>query len=473
MGADDFVSKPYEPEMIIRRVAHVSAHAAYIKIMAEKKLEEKLSEIELRSECDELTGLYNRTALEKRVSSYFIGSKRLGAVFIMIDIDNFKNVNDSLGHIRGDDTLMKIADILRGCFRGDDVICRMGGDEFSVFLPAEISSAELNYRLMKLCEQMRIKIGSTEITCSAGACVSPDYGGDYQTLYNNADMALLTAKRKGKNRYQIYNGQSELPTHVLYHNIDWLLDESADAVFICNAESYELLYMNRVAGAMTGKTVRDCIGRKCYEALWNENEPCSYCVKLSANGHEICEREVVPEGSDRRYQIQCRLIDWGGSPARLQYIRDNTKLDTTLRELKEVSEDRKRLLAFVPCGLFRYFADDENDRFDFISENMLIMLGYTRECFDEKFGGRFSNMVWHEDRKRVIDEINAQIAHGDTDYTEYRIEKSDGTLIWARDDGHIVTSEDGTQRFYVAISDITEQKKMEQRLGEGDRSTGQ
>ena len=121
------------------------------------------------------------------------------------------------------------------------------------------------------------------------------------------------------------------------------------------------------------------------------------------------------------------------------------------------------LLRYTPGGIFSYSAD-EDEQFAFISQNMLDFLGYTREEFLEQCGGRFSGMVYAEDRTRVLREIDEQISRGDFDDCEYRIAKKDGTLAWVHDQGHIVQDESGKKWFYVVIVDITHTIDIQRRL---------
>lgn len=117
----------------------------------------------------------------------------------------------------------------------------------------------------------------------------------------------------------------------------------------------------------------------------------------------------------------------------------------------------------APGGIFVYSADDD-ERFSYVSPNMLSMLGYTQEEFDQKFNGRFSCLVYPEDRERVLAEIESQIKGGRYDACTYRIEKKDGTVIWVRDEGHIVVDENGHSWFYVVILDITSSVQAHKKL---------
>lgn len=116
-------------------------------------------------------------------------------------------------------------------------------------------------------------------------------------------------------------------------------------------------------------------------------------------------------------------------------------------------------MELMPGGFFRYGADGEQ-KFTFISKSMLDMLGYTREEFMEKFNGSFQEMVYEEDRQRVMRELDLEIKNGVDTCCEYRIEKADGTLKWVYDVGRLIVDEDGQRWYYVVITDIDEHKEI-------------
>lgn len=171
--------------------------------------ERKKYEVSLKAiaERDSLTALYNRKAMENIVRTTMESSQRGRAAFFMLDIDNFKELNDTYGHIYGDQVLKMVAEKLRSTFRTSDVIARMGGDEFAVFIPHIPSDEFINSIATELCRRLYIKIseGSTSqnISCSLGIAFSPDNGADFPALYQNADMALYYAKGNGKNQYAV------------------------------------------------------------------------------------------------------------------------------------------------------------------------------------------------------------------------------------------------------------------------------
>lgn len=319
MSAEDFISKPYNPVILRHRVRNAVMNSKVKKIELERQMNKELLEAELAVNKDALTELSTRKVLESKVNDFFANSENSGAVFVMIDVDNFKDVNDIYGHIKGDETLKHVGEILRSSFRDEDIICRMGGDEFAIFIPKKFERKQLELKLTRLCDNLVFMIEKIQVTCSIGACLAPKYGQDYQTLYNNSDMALLASKRYGKNQFQIFSGQTVLPSYVFYRNMDWLLDEFNDAVIVCAKDSFELLYINKNACEIAGKEKRECMGKKCYEVLWGRKKPCPHCPKDLEPSKDFIETKVVINGEN--CMMRTKLISWGGAPARVQYIQ--------------------------------------------------------------------------------------------------------------------------------------------------------
>ncbi len=160
---------------------------------------------------DPLTGLLNRRAFIENINFAFKIAERHNNMFaiLFIDLDNFKPVNDSFGHETGDALLQKIAQILTNDVRQSDVIARIGGDEF-VALLNDISSIEnvenvINKLIADISRTHKIHQHKIEVTASIGAAIYPLHGKDTESLLRNADAAMYEAKRRGKNRYLIFN----------------------------------------------------------------------------------------------------------------------------------------------------------------------------------------------------------------------------------------------------------------------------
>ena len=159
-----------------------------------------------RANRDGLTGLYNRIYFERAVRKRLSGGNCRGAL-IFIDVDDFKKVNDALGHLAGDVILRSTARRILSVFHHSDVVARYGGDEFVVFV-SNISRETLESRLDQLCAMFHNPYLEGEmhyeVMGSIGAALCPEGGNDYDTLLAHADAALYEAKRLGKNQYRLY-----------------------------------------------------------------------------------------------------------------------------------------------------------------------------------------------------------------------------------------------------------------------------
>ncbi len=165
---------------------------------------------------DFLTGLPNRALLIERFSlAIGLARRHLKQVALLyLDLDDFKHINDSLGHAIGDQLLQSVADRLVACVRNTDIVCRQGGDEFVILL-AEIEqtldTAQIADKLLEVFAKPH-RIGGQElyVTVSIGISVYPDDGNDVETIIQNADTAMFHAKSIGRNNYQFFRDQMNI-----------------------------------------------------------------------------------------------------------------------------------------------------------------------------------------------------------------------------------------------------------------------
>jgi diguanylate cyclase (GGDEF)-like protein/PAS domain S-box-containing protein len=165
---------------------------------------------------DNLTGLPNRSLLQDRLARSIARAERSGrkVAVLFIDLDNFKNINDTLGHDVGDELLRQVSRRLSECVRLEDTIARQGGDEFIVLLDNLDDGRNASIVAQKVLNALRqpLQLGGTEqhVSGSVGIAVYPEDGRDAQTLMKNADTAMFHGKSLGKNTYQYFTAQMNI-----------------------------------------------------------------------------------------------------------------------------------------------------------------------------------------------------------------------------------------------------------------------
>jgi diguanylate cyclase (GGDEF)-like protein len=174
-----------------------------------EELEKKNRQLKHLARTDMMTGLYNRTRFTEFVEMEVERLKRTGETssLIILDLDDFKNVNDLYGHPNGDTVLKLVAGVIKGQLRSTDILCRFGGEEFAVLLPGTAPEGALNVaeKIRGAIEGCSFtgKLESLKITASLGlATLGTNGATSFDTAYQKADQALYNAKGKGRNRIE-------------------------------------------------------------------------------------------------------------------------------------------------------------------------------------------------------------------------------------------------------------------------------
>lgn len=166
------------------------------------------TELQQKADTDLLTGLTNKAATIRLIKEYMANNPNGIGVLFIIDIDNFKKINDTMGHAFGDEVLKELGNQLRSMFRAMDVVGRFGGDEFMVFMSDVKDPAAIKRNGDRLREFFRnFKAGEYvkySVTASIGAAVFSDDGKDFDSLFKNADKAVYVVKKRGKNDVAFY-----------------------------------------------------------------------------------------------------------------------------------------------------------------------------------------------------------------------------------------------------------------------------
>lgn len=180
----------------------------------------KLKEMDLllRAEKDALTGIYNQGATEQLIHNAIeSGNENTLSAMMIIDLDNFKEANDLLGHANGDQLLEKTAETLKEMFKGGDVIGRIGGDEFMIYMRNLTSISDADEMAGNIVKRVRYDLDfegqPIRVTCSVGVAVYPYHGKTYEELFEKADRAVYTVKANGKDGYRVYHAA----TTTVYH----------------------------------------------------------------------------------------------------------------------------------------------------------------------------------------------------------------------------------------------------------------
>ncbi len=197
----------------MRHQAEVDGIVLNIRDVTDRKsLEDEMRHQALH---DDLTGLANRTLFVERVNDAVRSPKRNGEVVavLFIDLDDFKLINDSLGHLIGDQVLVSVADRIQQCLRLSDVASRLGGDEFAVLLSGIYGATEVFEVAERIRESLRVpvQVGEQEFPLSASLGIASDLDGTRsgEDLLRSADLAMYQAKQQGKDRIELFEDHME------------------------------------------------------------------------------------------------------------------------------------------------------------------------------------------------------------------------------------------------------------------------
>lgn len=175
-----------------------------------RELQKLADEFRYRALHDTLTGLPNRALLNEEFNRAAAHAKRAGKQFavLLLDLDNFKFINDTYGHDVGDELLKLAASKIRGALRGEDIVCRVGGDEFIVLVESVQNLQQIETvgqgLLQALQSELQVANRPVTVGVSIGAALYPQHGQDLNELKRNADIAMYGAKEAGKNRLMIF-----------------------------------------------------------------------------------------------------------------------------------------------------------------------------------------------------------------------------------------------------------------------------
>lgn len=201
VGASDFIHKPFDRDVLINRIVNTIENSRRIENLTEE------------ATLDKLTGFFNKATGTDKISE--MCTRKAGAL-ILFDLDNFKLVNDLYGHDMGDKVLVAFSTVIRHNVRTDDIISRIGGDEFMGFFPmlseeSVIASLteRINTQLMHEADALMGDDHGIPLGISVGVAFAPVHASEYKSLFQFADNALYKAKLNGKHGYFIHDDSSD------------------------------------------------------------------------------------------------------------------------------------------------------------------------------------------------------------------------------------------------------------------------
>lgn len=293
-----------------------------------KNIEEvKAKELELlrQSRIDPLTGLLNRGASITEINRLLAENERKNSALLIIDVDNFKAVNDTYGHMYGDKVLADTAYKLTNIMGSQMVVGRLGGDEFLVFMPDVGDGLSVYEKARVVARELysaQQEEQSVKISNSIGIAFYPRHGRIFHELYGKADIALRHAKQSGKSCYSVYGDEVSEVDRMDYVNREWLIDELEEIVYLSDIEDYTLLYVNRAGRELTGIKMGEFEQNKCYKLLQGRDTPCPFCTNAKLNKKEFYTWEFENPHFHKNFIVKDKLVDWNGKSVRMEIAVD-------------------------------------------------------------------------------------------------------------------------------------------------------
>ena len=205
----------YTPHIVDGVVRGIFVHVADVTPLKllEHELKAAKAKAELLATHDFLTGLPNRVLWQDRITQALALARRQHQMLavLTVDIDDFKNINDTFGHSEGDRLLVEVASRIKNTMRDVDTVARFGGDEFIVVIPEIESESQVQVVADRLLASLRRPLGlgseTIEPACSLGIALYPAHGTTPEALMVNSDRALYAAKKRGKRCYAFFAGE--------------------------------------------------------------------------------------------------------------------------------------------------------------------------------------------------------------------------------------------------------------------------
>lgn len=344
-----------------------------------------------QAERDALTKLLNK-ASTRQLAAEYLDERDEGAqaAMLVLDLDNFKSVNDTYGHLYGDTVLSQLGDRLKKLFRAHDIIGRIGGDEFLILMK-DIPNEELLVKRCRILLDMSRELLSglvpdLDVSCSIGAAVAPFHGTSYSELFRHADEALYITKSKGKNTYTIYDPRESFGTRLGGKPRVTTCIDSDEQPGLANGSFVRTVFRRLYESSSIEKTVEELlayIGKQLNVSrvyIFENSEDNTAC----SNTFEWCNEGISPEIDSLQNLSYTEdipgwheLFDERGT----FYCSDINGLAPHFREILEPQGIRSMLqCAIMDGGVFRgYVGFDECTRNRMWNQEQINLLQFFSE----------------------------------------------------------------------------------------------
>lgn len=359
-----------------------------------------IEELRRKAELDALTGLYNHVELQQRSAAYLNERPESLCALFMIDIDNFKGVNDGQGHLFGDAVLSELANAMKKLTRRTDILGRIGGDEFAMFLKDIPSPEVAEEKARQLLEVVKTMFehtkGGVDVTCSIGFAIYPRDGLDFTTLYHCADLALYKSKSQGKNRFFQYNRafmavDDRIEYSPLGTEIDSNTNINSQSDALVNYVFQTLYYARNIDSAINA--ILEIVGRR-FEVSRAYVFETSEDGAVYDNSYEWCNDGIEPQQDKlRNYPLSnveyyrelfgddgvfyCQDIN--SLPPKLKSLFDGQNIKSTLQCACMDQDDFRGFVGFDECTGVRMWTKDESDILTLVAQIITTFLLKKRE----------------------------------------------------------------------------------------------
>ena len=333
LGANDFIIKPVDARIAISRINNTLESVRHLK----KVLEEQNS-WRIKAQIDDMTHLFNKVTTEDMVTQVLCEQPKKEHALIVVDIDNFKSVNDILGHKVGDHIICVVAGVLSSLFRNTDIIGRIGGDEFVVLMRDIPDQKVVAEKAKQLVETFKYKENLTipeNISVSVGIAFSEEWDSFFAELFTKSDEALYMSKKAGKACYSIFGNE--------YHHVS---DKNRKIILVSSSRNVASTLEYVLPGAVQINIVSEFKELKAQIEL-NEYDIAALYIDvsdISDNGKELWSM-IQKEQWSEEYPIVAVCRE--GNMEQLRYAVTSEVVDDVMFAPIEASVAKRRIEEYI------------------------------------------------------------------------------------------------------------------------------